>query len=149
MKIVNKSGYTLHGFIQGEEQQLLAEHKPVTASVIVINVGQNTLFGYNLNREQWELPGGRIETDETPLECAHRELEEESSQTIPELVFAGLAHMQRPSGDYKYTALYHGQLDQLQDFAENDEWNRIKQREFNEDDGADLIHVELVSLLKE
>ena len=149
MNIVNKSGYTLHGFIQGEEQELLSKHQPVTASVIIISVGENTLFGYNLNREQWELPGGRIESGETPLECAHRELAEESSQTLTSLGFAGLAHMQRPSGDYKYTALYCGQLEGLQGFVENDEWNQIKLRECNEDDGADLIHAEFVTLLKE
>lgn len=149
MNIVNKSGYTLHNFIQGEEQELLAQHQPVTASVIAISVGQSTLFGYNLNREQWELPGGRIESGESPMECAHRELAEESSQTLSALVFAGLAHMQRPNGDYKYTALYCGQLDQLQDFVENDEWNQIKLRECDEDDGADLIHAEFVTLLKE
>ncbi len=149
MKIVNKSGYTLHGFIQGDEQELLAQHQPVTASVIIISVGQNTLFGFNQNREQWELPGGRIEANESPMECAHRELAEESSQELSKLAFAGLVHMQRPSGDFKYTALYCGQLDQLQDFNENEEWNQIKLREFNEDDGADLIHVEFVALLKE
>ena len=83
------------------------------------------------------------------MECAHRELAEESSQTLSALVFAGLDRMLRPNGDYKYTALYCGQLDQLQDFVENDEWNQIKLRECDEDDGADLIHAEFVTLLKE
>ncbi len=149
MNITSKSGYTLYDLILGEEQELLKKHQPVTASVVILSVGEKVLFGYNHNRQQWELPGGRIEDAETPMVCAHRELEEESTQKLSELDFLGLAYMQRPTGDYKYTALYSGQLDQLQMFKENDEWNQIKLREHDEEDGADLIHVELVARIKE
>ena len=91
------------------------------------------------------MPGGRIEQGETPRECAFRELEEESSQCLADLEFAGLAHMQRPSGDYKYTAVYKGRTEKLQAFVANDEWNEIKLRGLAEqDDGADLIHLEFI-----
>ena len=33
-------------------------------------------------REEWELPGGRIEIGETPAECVEREISEELSLTV-------------------------------------------------------------------
>lgn len=147
MNIKSKSGYILHGFISGEEQQLLEKHQPVTASLIVLRVQETVLFGFNRNREQWELPGGKIEPKETPRECAVRELEEESSQQVTQLHFAGLAHMQRPAGDFKYSAIYAGSIAELQPFHVNDEWNQIKCRRTDEQDGADLIHVSLIEEL--
>lgn len=34
------------------------------------------------DREEWELPGGRIELDETPEECVAREITEETQWTV-------------------------------------------------------------------
>jgi len=145
LRIKNKSGYTLHGFLEGDESDLLAKNQPVTASVVILQIQHGFLFGFNVNRKQWELPGGRIEPGESPRACALRELEEESSQRVNTLSFAGLAYMQRPSGDYKYTAVYVGELVKLQPFELNEEWQEIKIRDLSgQDDGADLIHLELL-----
>jgi len=150
LRITNRSGYTLHGFLEGDEDELIGVTKPITASVVILEFEQEYLFGFNINRRQWELPGGRIEPGETPRECAFRELAEESSQQIKDLEFAGLAYMQRPAGDFKYTALYVGHAEKLQTFVENNEWNKIKLRDLSDhDDEADLIHLELTKRICE
>jgi len=150
LNITNKSGYTLHKFIVGDEQELIGTTEPITASVIIIEIEHEYLFGFNINRQQWELPGGRIEPRETPRECAVRELEEESSQRLENLEFAGLAYMERPTGDFKYTALYVGRPEKLQAFSKNAEWDQIKLRDLSDqDDGADQIHLDLVKRICE
>ena len=72
MKVTNKSGYTLHGIVEGDEEALITNHQPLTASVVILRVKHKFLFGFNRNRKQWELPGGRIEDGETPGACAIR-----------------------------------------------------------------------------
>jgi 8-oxo-dGTP pyrophosphatase MutT (NUDIX family) len=47
-------------------------------SLIAVEWAQQVLFGYNVTRQQWELPGGAIEANESAREAAFRELAEET-----------------------------------------------------------------------
>jgi len=54
-------------------------------TVICSNYGGNWILSKHKQRDTWETQGGHIEEGETPLECARRELYEESGITDAEL----------------------------------------------------------------
>ncbi len=57
--------------------------RKIVSSVIVFNPRAEVLLGYKLKRELWEIPGGKMDGDETVLRCAERELYEETGITAP------------------------------------------------------------------
>ena len=53
---------------------------PVSVKGVVARHGLVLLL-YN-ERDEWELPGGRLELDETPAQCVTREIAEETGWTV-------------------------------------------------------------------
>ena len=53
---------------------------PVSVKAVVINEGRVVLL--KNERDEWELPGGRLERGETPAQTVTRELEEELGAVI-------------------------------------------------------------------
>lgn len=146
--VTNKMGYTLFGFVTGNERDLIERCVPLTASVVMLLHGDDCLLGYNHNRHQWELPGGRIEPGESPRACASRELAEESGQSCRLLDFRGLSYVRRPNGEFKYTSVYSRCVSALDPFVENEEWNSIDV--FSPTDlpsDSDSIHAYVLNLL--
>ncbi len=78
----------------------LHAYEPLAGSYAVIQVGDDILFAFNRFRKRWELPAGRREMDETPKECAIRELYEETGQSIKNLVFKGLAKIRNVNTEH-------------------------------------------------
>jgi 8-oxo-dGTP pyrophosphatase MutT (NUDIX family) len=53
---------------------------PVSIKGVIVRDGRVLLL--KNERDEWELPGGRIEPGETPEECLAREIAEETSWTV-------------------------------------------------------------------
>lgn len=47
----------------------------------VVTAGRHVLLVLN-DRDEWELPGGRLEPGESPEQCAQREIQEETGLTV-------------------------------------------------------------------
>ena len=63
-----------------QEEELYKNNNTMPSSAYaVIEVQGKFLIGYNSYREQWEFPAGKIESGESAMEAARRELYEETN----------------------------------------------------------------------
>ncbi|WP_052460684.1 NUDIX domain-containing protein [Microbacterium gorillae] len=76
-----------------EELDAAAEHTacPLALIVLVDSATGDVLFGLNTWRHEYELPGGIVESGESFVEAARRELEEETGIRIEALDLFGYA----------------------------------------------------------
>jgi 8-oxo-dGTP pyrophosphatase MutT (NUDIX family) len=54
------------------------------------------------NKDLWVAPGGKLEPDESPTECAVREMEEETGLKIQSLALRGIMTEVSPHPDYQW-----------------------------------------------
>ena len=101
-------------------------HIPLTFTLIVAKHQDRVLLLYTSEREHWEVPGGGIEPNETPYDCAVRELFEETGQVADHLAFKGLFKVcLQPDQHMEYGALYAASLSEIRRFTANNEAERI------------------------
>lgn len=126
MNLTKNNGREFVDFIRMSEVEM-STYLPLAGSFAVIKCEGKYLMCYNLWREQWELPAGRSEGDETPKECAIRELFEETGQMVSDLEFKGLLKSQKViNGEISYNPVYYTEMEKLQPFIENEETSDIK-----------------------
>ncbi|MBN2581991.1 MAG: NUDIX hydrolase [Planctomycetes bacterium] len=125
---VDRRGNVFIELRRGDEQALLhsCHDAPLTHALIVVEFQGRFLFVHNTRRREWELAGGIIDSEESPRQCAVRELAEESGQTVDNAEFRGLMKFKlRPDDRLEYGALYYARLEHRQRFTPNAEADRM------------------------
>ena len=135
MNTIKNNGFKFLEFIKVKEIEI-TNYGPVAGSFAVLNCEGKYLFCYNTWRKQWELPAGQREGDETPKECAIRELYEETGQIVGDLEFKGLLKVENTmNNSVKYNPVYFTVIDSLQPFIENEETTEITLWDLKEEIG--------------
>ncbi|MFB4166849.1 NUDIX domain-containing protein [Virgibacillus sp. JSM 102003] len=125
MKITRGNSFEFLDFLVVKETEIYGYHR-LAGSYAIIKCDNNFLLCYNTLRKQWELPAGQREENETPKDCAIRELYEETGQNVSELEFKGLLKVKNLiSDEIKYNPVYFTTLERLQPFQKNNETSEI------------------------
>jgi ADP-ribose pyrophosphatase len=106
-KRVRSNGHTLDFYIASRKH---------AANIIAITPDKQVVFvkEYKYGAEEYirQLPGGKVDEDESPAEAAKREIEEETGYKVTDLVFLGQWYVDaawRPDVTYLYAALVESQ----------------------------------------
>lgn len=142
--MLKNNGFEFLEFINIKETSIKQYH-PLAGSFAVLKCDGKYLLCYNTLRRQWELPSGGRESNETPKECAIRELYEETGQFVTNLDFKGLLKLKNTSnGNIKYNPIYFTTIEKLQPFQENEETSEIRLWDLNEEIGfIDSVDVKI------
>ncbi len=135
-----------------QEEELYKNNNTMPSSAYaVIEVQGKFLIGYNSYREQWEFPAGKIESGESAMEAARRELYEETHQIVDELEFCGLFKIyDKTKKEYRFRAVYKGKAESLTEFVpwEKDEMLDIRLWDFGDQSiYVDQIDTKMVEIL--
>lgn len=126
MIITKNNGFQFLEFLFVKETEIYNYHR-LAGSYAVIKCDDKYLLCYNTLRKQWELPAGQRETNETPKDCAIRELYEETGQRVLNIEFKGLLKVKNVIKDeIKYNPVYFATLEKLQPFQKNNETSEIQ-----------------------
>ena len=136
-------------FIFVEETEIYNYHR-LAGSYAVIKCNSKYLLCYNTLRKQWELPAGQREANETPKDCAIRELYEETGQRVLNMEFKGLLKVKNViNGVIKYNPIYFTTLEKLQPFRKNNETSEIRLWDLEEKIGhIDEVDLKIFDFLK-
>ncbi len=78
------------------ESDFIVLEKPEFALIAAIDDSRNLLlvrqYRHGVDRSYWALPGGFIDSDETPVSAAQRELREETGYTAKRVSYVGALH---------------------------------------------------------
>jgi len=148
LNTLQNNGFKFMEFIKVAETEMF-NFQPIAGSFAVIKCNDEYLMCYNIWRNQWELPAGSREGEETPKECAIRELFEETGQAVPDLEFKGLLKSEKKAnGEVKYNPVYFATIEKLQPFRENEEISEIKLWDLKEVIGCiDSVDVKILEYI--
>lgn len=123
----NQWNYRLVDFIYGQSEEIITNRRlDVTCVLGIVECNKKILLVKHRERNHWELPGGSKEKIETPRQGALREIFEETNQVVNNVKYIGVGKLINDNkGRVEYLALYHGEIEEVREFQENDEIERI------------------------
>ena len=114
----------------------MVDYSKLAGSYAIVNCSGKFLICYNKWRQQWEFPAGKREIGESAMQCAIRELYEETGQIVTDFTFKGLLKSKNiATGAIKYNPVYLAEIQSLQPFIKNDEIEKIMLWDLKEDIG--------------
>jgi 8-oxo-dGTP diphosphatase len=91
-------------------------------SLVVVKWDEHVLFGFNVDRSQWELPGGSLDPGESSNDAALRELAEETGIRVDQATLVARAVFRFEGSANKYGAdIFKVELADVPDLVESDE----------------------------
>lgn len=87
---------------------------PDIVAGFVVQKGDEILLqkrGIEPHKGKWSIPSGYLELEETPLEGAKRELEEETGLKAEGAEFLGHLHLDHPEGSKLISAVFHADFE--------------------------------------
>ncbi|RSD25540.1 NUDIX domain-containing protein [Mesobacillus subterraneus] len=148
MVTTQNNGFEFMELLKISEQDI-KQYSPLAGSFALLEMDGKYLLCYNSLRKQWELPAGKREKGETPLECAKRELYEETGKISLNLHFMGLLKVKNLlSGTFKYNPIYYSRVNFLEPFHENNETTKILLWDLIEDIHIDQVDLAILMQLK-
>jgi 8-oxo-dGTP diphosphatase len=147
--LTKDNGFEFLDFLVVKETEIYNYHR-LAGSYAVIKCDDKYLLCFNTLRKQWELPAGQREKNETPKECAIRELFEETGQNVSTIDFKGLLKVKNViSGEIKYNPVYFTTLEKLQPFQKNNETSEIQLWDLKQQiDYIDEVDFKVLNYLK-
>jgi 8-oxo-dGTP diphosphatase len=141
------NGFELIECIRMSEREMECVHL-LAGSFAIVEMEGKYLLGYNSLRQQWELPAGKREENETPLECAKRELVEETGQFVESLQLIGVARVKNlETKADKFNPIYFSTIYSLLPFILNEETTEIKLWDLKEDIQIDQVDLGIIRFI--
>jgi 8-oxo-dGTP diphosphatase len=141
------NGFDWVDFLKVDETEI-DSYKPLAGSFTIVECEKKYLLCYNKWRQQWEIPAGKREYGETPLECAQRELYEETGQIASDMEFIGLAKIcNNLNSQIKYNPIFFAKINHLQPFRENSETTDIRLWNLADDIHIDQVDLQILNFL--
>lgn len=122
LPIYDAHGGSLVSFARLDDATLADAEVAPACSMVVVGWDHQVLLGFNVTRQQWELPGGSLERGESAYDAAIRELAEETGIRTERLSLVARAVCTFAGEANTYVAhVFAIVLDGEPDLVENDE----------------------------